>query len=83
METETIKSLLNSYEMLSGQSVNFQKSEIHFISNVRQNKIAELSAILGVTNDLQNSKYLGLPLLVGRSKKKFFDFIKGKVWKRV
>ena len=82
-ETEIIKGLLNTYERLSGQSVNFQKSGIHFSSNVKQAVRSELSSILGVTNNLQDSKYLGLPSLIGRSKKRVFSFIKDKVWKRV
>lgn len=37
----------------------------------------------GVTNNLHDTKYLGLPSLVGWSKKKGFGFIKDKVWKRI
>lgn len=83
LEAATIKSLLNNYELLSSQCMNFQKSRIHFSTNVKQNNRSEISAMLGVTNDFQNSKYLGLPSLVGRSKKKVFVFIKDKVWKKV
>lgn len=39
--------------------------------------------ILGVSVALEDSKYLGLPSLVGRSKKKVFGFIKDKVWERI
>lgn len=81
-ETVAVKTLLNEYENLSGQSVNFQKSGMYFSSNVRQAKRNELSSILGVTNDLQHSKYTGLPSLVGRSKKRVFGFVKYEVWKR-
>lgn len=82
-EAEIVKGLLNTYETLSGQSVNFQKSGIHFSSNVHQRVRTELSNILGVSNNLHDSKYIGLPSLVGRSKKKVFGFIKDKLWKRV
>lgn len=83
VETMVVKTLLNDYESLSGQSVNFQKSGIFFSSNVRQDKRTELSEILGVSNNLQDGKYLGLPSLVGRSKRKVFGFVKDKKWKRV
>lgn len=83
VETTAVKSLLNEYEALSGQSVNFQKSAIMFSSNVRQSERAVLSGILGVSNDLQQGKYLGLPSFVGRSKKRVFGFVKDKVRKRL
>lgn len=56
---------------------------MYFSSNVRGAKQNELSNILGVNNDLKSGKYLVLPSLVGRSKKRVFDFVKEKVWKRL
>ncbi|XP_074341831.1 uncharacterized protein LOC141679224 [Apium graveolens] len=82
-ESITIKNLLNAYERMSGQSVNFQKSGIHFSSNVKHQTRTELSNILGVTNSLHDSKYMGLSSLVGRSKKKVFGFIKDREMERV
>lgn len=75
--------MLNKYEKLSGQSVNFQKSGVFFSTNVSHPKRNELPAILEVSNDLSTSKYLGLPSLVGRSKKRVFGFVKDKVWRKI
>ena len=75
--------MLNSYEQLSGQAINFQKSGIFFSANVRRDKQQELTEMLGVTNDIRNSNYLGLPSLVGRLKKSVFNFVKDRVWKRI
>ncbi|XP_074374984.1 uncharacterized protein LOC141716683 [Apium graveolens] len=83
VEAVTIKNLLNSIITLSGQSVNFRKFGIFFSSNVKERDRMEISDILGVSDDLRNNKYLGLPSLVGRSKKKVFEFIKDKVWRKV
>lgn len=47
MEAEIIKELLSNYERMSGQSLNFQKSGIHFSSNVKQHMRNELYSILG------------------------------------
>lgn len=82
-EATTIKSVLNLYENQSGQAVNFSKSGIFFSSNVRRDKQNKISEILGVYNELGSSCYLGLPSLVGRSKKTTFNFMKETVWKRV
>lgn len=82
-ESSTVKKLLNEYEQLSGQAVNFNKSGIFYSSDVRRDKQHQLSNILGVQNELKDIKYLGLPSLVGRSRKKVFSFVKERVWKRV
>lgn len=57
-ETLVVKSLLNSYEQLSGQSINFKKSGILFNANVRLDKQHEIKAILLFQNELSSSKYL-------------------------
>lgn len=82
-EAEYIKGLLTTYERFSGQSVNFQKSGIFFSSNVRRDKQVELADILGVHNEITASKYLGLPLLVGRSKTRVFGYLKEEASKRI
>lgn len=66
-EANSIKQILHSYEMLSGQAVNFQKSAVFFSANVRRDKQEEIKNILGVSNDIGGGKYLGLPSLIGRS----------------
>lgn len=75
--------LLSCYAEQSGQAINFQKSGIFFSSNVRRDKQLEFSGLLGVHNDISTSNYLGLPSLIGRSKKMVFGFLKDKIRKRI
>lgn len=65
-DAEAIKDPLNSYETISGQAVNFQKSTVFFSSDVRRDKQGEIKQVLGVYNDIGDSRYLGLPSLIGR-----------------
>lgn len=65
------------------QELNYQKSAVFFSANVRRDKQLELSNILGVNNALGDSRYLGLPSLIGRSKKSVFKFVKDRVWNKV
>lgn len=75
-ETMNIKAILMSYERSSGQSINFQKSGVFLSANVRRDKQLELTGILGVHSDISSSNYLGLPSLIGRSKKSVFCYLK-------
>lgn len=38
---------------------------------------------LGITSKAQNEKYLGLPVYMGRSNKKTFEYLKERVWRRI
>ena len=82
-EASAVKCVLNTYESWSGQAVNYQKSAIFFGSNVRMDKQQKIKQVLEVSNDTGDSKYLGLPSLVGRSKKLVFKYLKEKVIQRI
>lgn len=47
-----------------------------FSLNVQTDKQAQLSALLGVHNDISSSHYLGLPSLVARSKREFLAMLR-------
>lgn len=55
-ETQTVKMLLNEYETQCRQAVNYSESGIFFSSNVRKDKHTQISSILGVQNELKDSK---------------------------
>lgn len=61
-ECEVMKNILSTYEAPSGQSINFNKSEIFFNRNVNEDKRRFLSNLLGVRACLGTGNYLGLPL---------------------
>ncbi|KAK1554997.1 hypothetical protein Q3G72_020206 [Acer saccharum] len=79
----TIRNLLTIYENGSGQQVNLQKSRITFSPNVPQDTRREIQGFFQIADCNTHDKYLGLPTLVGRNKRKTFNEIKERVWKKV
>jgi hypothetical protein len=67
-EAKSLKLVLNQYCGCSGQSINVSKSSIHFNKNTAPSVIQSIRAIFPFTKALNSSKYLGLPLLFGKSK---------------
>jgi hypothetical protein len=82
-EAEAMKNILATYEAASGQAINFQKSEIFCSRNVLGGVRDSIANCLGVHAVLGTGKYLGLPSMIGRSKKAIFSFIKDRVWKKI
>ncbi|CAL1389097.1 unnamed protein product [Linum trigynum] len=78
-ETQELKNILLDYEKESGQLVNFQKSEISFSENVKTHQRLIVGGILGMQIVSKHNKYLGLPTVVGRSKKEIFQGLKERV----
>lgn len=74
---------MNEYGGTSGQSIKYQKSGIFFSTNVRRDKQHEIKPILEVNNNLKGSRHLGLPSLIGSSKKSVSNFVKERVWRKV
>lgn len=70
-----LSSFLQKYEMLSGQKVNFHKSEMIF--NPNTSDTLRLSATIGVHVVASHCIYLGLPIMVGCYRRQIFYNIKG------
>lgn len=74
-----MKYLLLTYEMASGQSINFMKSGIFFSHNVSSNLKGAISNILGASLSLNSGKYLGLLFFINRQKKSIFAYLKDRI----
>lgn len=80
---EVIKKVLRVYEEASGQMVNFDKTTVSFSKGVSVERRGALASLLGVQAVDIHDKYLGLPTVVGRSKKVLTKGVREKLWKRL
>ena len=67
-ESQEIMHILKQYEVASGQRVNMEKSSIFFSSNTSERAKNLVKQTLNVQSGLENDKYLGLPIMIGRDK---------------
>ncbi|XP_027169605.1 uncharacterized protein LOC113769345 [Coffea eugenioides] len=82
-EAHELTKILRSYEQASGQMINLDKSSAFFSKNVNQkSKEAVCSKLEGIQQVAQG-KYLGLPMVVTRSKKQLFGYIKENIERRM
>jgi hypothetical protein len=65
---QTLRSVLQDYELSSGQKVNLQNSSIYFGPGCRPELKTELENSIGISCEALSERYLGLPTVVGRSK---------------
>ena len=75
--------ILSKYESESGQPINCQKSGIFLSKNVAQGTRHSISDIIGESTPLNTGKYLGLPSLMGKSKKSVFNFLRDRLGRRI
>lgn len=81
-DAASIKSILHTYEHLSGQKINLEKSEISFSKGLGSNIRGNIRTLLGMEEVLTHDKYLGLPTIFDRSKKISFTGIRDRIWKK-
>lgn len=72
---QTLKQILATYEAISGQLINTQKSAISFSKHTGQDIKSTIKQILNIENVGGFGKYLGLPEQLGRRKKESFSGI--------
>jgi hypothetical protein len=82
-EAETIMKVLQSYQLASGQMVNLDKSEVSFSRNVPEIEKDMICHQIAIKTVASHSRYLGLPVIFGRSKKDVFSFVQERIWKKV
>ncbi|XP_058762882.1 uncharacterized protein LOC131636268 [Vicia villosa] len=83
VEAGRIQQIRLDYEKTSGQSINADKSEVSFSSNVSEEAKDRVKEILRFQGVNHHSRYMGLPVVFRRSKKEVFQLVIEKVWKKV
>ncbi|XP_027095016.2 uncharacterized protein [Coffea arabica] len=80
--TEVMK-ILRTYEKASGQLINLDKSAIFFSKNVSRELRREVCSSLGGMAEMKQGKYLGLPMVIARTKDQIFGFIKENIRRKL
>lgn len=75
--------LFKQYALASGQCINTDKTTIIFSKNVKEDVKEEVLVIWGCRGVAQYEKCLGLPPIVGRSRKNALFDIKTKLWQQL
>ena len=75
--------LLGCYESTLGQAINTQKTSIFFSRNTRQEVKEHIQTLMGAKVMENCEKYLGLPMVGGKSKSNTFKDLWEKITKRV
>lgn len=86
VEWRRIVKIMEKYEMASGKKLNLNKTSIFFSRNTNQAKRQETTTLItlpGFQATNRYDTYLGLPAMVGRSRRQAFQRIKDKVWHRI
>ncbi|KAL0434338.1 UNVERIFIED_CONTAM: hypothetical protein Slati_2768100 [Sesamum latifolium] len=79
----SVKNIMESYARASSQMINYNKSSMILSKNSADALKNTLPALLGLQREDQQERYLGLPSVVGHSKKGVFSYIRDRVWQRI
>lgn len=82
-EVEAIINCIRKYGEWYGQCINLQKSCIYFSKNLPSSEANSIASLVGLKIASTELKYLGLPLLMGRSKRQAFEFVIERVQARL
>jgi hypothetical protein len=82
-EIRKLMEILKTYEDASRQEINLSKSEVFFSRNISRAAQEDLSNLMGVRHVMGTGTYLGMPSMVGKSKKETFAYIKDRIWRKI
>ncbi|KAL9667590.1 hypothetical protein QQ045_001952 [Rhodiola kirilowii] len=75
--------ILNEYESVSGQVVNYNKSEVCCSPNIPDELKSSICECLGVKAVDKHGKYLGLPMVVGQNKTECFRILEENLQSKI
>ena len=78
-EGRKVLKVLEDYEAELGQKLNKEKTSLFFSKNIKREVQDQVKHIFGAKIIQHHERYLGLPPLVGKGKRKAFDLIKDQV----
>ena len=82
-ECDRVLKVLEDYEGDSGQKLNKEKTSLYFSKNTCREIKEYVNEKFGARVVQHHEKYLGLPPLVGRGKRKAFNQIKDQVGRKI
>ncbi|XP_071925086.1 uncharacterized protein [Coffea arabica] len=81
-EAKVVVQVIEEYGTASGQVINAEKSSILFSKNTREEVKQQVLQVMGGMQQVKKSHYLGLPMVIGRSKNAVFKYIKDRITTR-
>ncbi|KAL8092543.1 hypothetical protein AgCh_034709 [Apium graveolens] len=78
-----VLNVLNTFELASGQRINVDKSSVFFSRNTANDVKQSICQRLRFREADDNTRYLGLPNIMGRNKNAVFGFLKEKLADRI
>ncbi|XP_023895406.1 uncharacterized mitochondrial protein AtMg00310-like [Quercus suber] len=82
-EGSRVLKVLEAYEAESGQQLNKEKTSLFFSKNTKRETQDQVKHIFRAHVIQHHEKYLGLPPLVGKGKRKAFNRIKDQVGRKI
>ncbi|XP_074266574.1 uncharacterized protein LOC141589850 [Silene latifolia] len=82
-EVVKVNDILRAYEFASGQLVSLDKTTVSFSRGLSEERQARIVGLMGVRKVEVQECYLGLPTVIGRSKKPITDIVRNKLLKRL
>jgi hypothetical protein len=80
---KSMQNILQLYEVCSGQTINFDKSSVMFSENAKVARRKHVLEELHIRAEARTEEYLGLPVYVGRSRAKTFEYLKDRIWRKI
>ncbi|KAK4399546.1 putative mitochondrial protein [Sesamum angolense] len=78
-----ILEVLDNFGRAAGQEINFSKSSMVFSRNTVASLRDEIQGILNIRVEGRHDLYLGLPSVVGKTRRSVFQSIRDRVWNRI